>query len=63
MHFIDAARTSGGHVLDYTVDEATIELCPGTDLDLRLPLTHEFRSANLAPDDLDQQLHTTEIKD
>ncbi len=63
VHFIDAARTSGGHVLDYTVDEATIELCPGTDLDLRLPLTHEFRSANLAPDDLDQQLHTTEIKD
>ena len=63
VHFIDAERTSGGHVLDYTVDEATIELCPGTDLDLRLPLTHEFRSANLAPDDLDQQLHTTEIKD
>lgn len=63
VHFIDAERTSGGHVLDYTVDEATIELCPGTDLDLHLPLTHEFRSANLAPDDLDQQLHTTEIKD
>ncbi len=63
VHFIDAARTSGGHVLDYTVDEAMIELCPGTDLDLRLPLTHEFRSANLAPEDLDQQLHTTEIKD
>lgn len=62
VHFIDAERTSGGHVLDYTVDEATIELCPGTDLELRLPLTHEFRSANLAPEDLDSQLHTTEIK-
>jgi len=62
VHFIDAERTSGGHVLDYTVDGATIELCPGTDLELRLPLTHEFRSANLAPEDLDSQLHTTEIK-
>ena len=43
--------------------EMCIRDSPGTDLDLRLPLTHEFRSANLAPDDLDQQLHTTEIKD
>ena len=49
-------------MLDYTIDEATIELCPGTDLELRLPLTNEFGAANLAPEDLDSQLHTTEIK-
>ncbi len=62
VHFIDADRTSGGHVLDYVVDDATIELCPGTDLELRLPLTQEFGQANLAPEDLDHQLHTTEVK-
>ena len=62
VHFIDAARKSGGHVLDYTVDEAKIELCPGSDLELRLPLTQEFSSANLAPEDLDKQLHSTEVK-
>lgn len=62
VHFIDAARQSGGHVLDYTVDEAKIELCPGSDLELRLPLTQEFGRANLAPEDLDKQLHTTEVK-
>ena len=62
VHFIDSDRTSGGHVLDYTIDEGTIELCPGTDLELRLPLTNEFGAANLAPEDLDSQLHTTEIK-
>lgn len=62
VHFIDAARQSGGHVLDYTVDEAKIELCPGSDLELRLPLTQEFSSANLAPEDLDKQLHSTEVK-
>ena len=62
VHFIDAARQSGGHVLDYTVDEAKIELCPGSDLELRLPLTQEFGRANLAPEDLDKQLHSTEVK-
>lgn len=62
VHFIDAARESGGHVLDYTVDEAKIELCPSSDLELRLPLTQEFGRANIAPEDLDKQLHTTEVK-
>ena len=49
VHFIDAARTSGGHVLGYVVDKATIELCPASDLELRLPLTQEFSRANLSP--------------
>ena len=62
VHFIDAARTSGGHVLDYVVDEATVELCPASDLELRLPLTQEFSRANLSPEDLDSQLNTTEVK-
>ncbi|WP_394282168.1 acetolactate decarboxylase [Corynebacterium sp.] len=63
VHFVDDERSAGGHVLDYTVREATIELCPGTDLDLRLPLTTEFARGNLAPDDLDEQIHSTEVKD
>ncbi|MHA2788245.1 acetolactate decarboxylase [Corynebacterium sp. S7] len=62
VHFIDDARSTGGHVLDYTVREATIELCPGTNLDLRLPLTKEFARGNLSPDDLDSQIHSTEVK-
>ncbi|RRO86719.1 acetolactate decarboxylase [Corynebacterium bovis] len=63
VHFIDDARTRGGHVLDFTLSEGKIELCPGTDLELRLPLTSAFSSANLDPEDLDEQLHKTEIKD
>lgn len=62
VHFIDDARTSGGHVLDFTLTEGVIELCPGTDLELNLPLTHEFATGNLAPEDLDSKLHKTEIK-
>ena len=62
VHFIDEERTSGGHVLDYTVDDATIELCPGTDMELHLPLTADFAAGNLSPDDIDEQIHTTEVK-
>ncbi|WP_066529928.1 acetolactate decarboxylase [Corynebacterium bouchesdurhonense] len=62
VHFIDEERSSGGHVLDYTVDEAVIELCPGTDMELHLPVTADFQAGDLSPEDLDAQLHTTEIK-
>ena len=63
VHFVDDDRTSGGHVLDYTVDDAVIELCPGTDMELHLPITAEFAVGNLAPEDLDDQIHHTEVKD
>lgn len=63
VHFLDSAHEKGGHVLDYTIDEAIIELCPGTDMELHLPVTAAFQGGNLSPEDLDEQLHTTEIKD
>ncbi len=59
-HFIDDARMRGGHVLDFTLDEGTVEVCMCTDLHLQLPLTSEFGSANLAPADIEAQLHKTE---
>lgn len=62
VHFIDDDRTVGGHVLDFRVKEADIELCPATELNLRLPLSPDFSTADLAPEDLDQQIHTTEVK-
>ena len=62
VHFVDEERSSGGHVLDYTVDEAVIELCPGTDMELHLPVTADFQAGHLSPEDLDAQLHTTEVK-
>lgn len=62
VHFADRDLTRGGHVLDFQVDRATVELCPGTDLQLRLPLTHDFSQANLAPDDLEAQIHAVEVK-
>ncbi len=60
LHFIDDSRSRGGHVLDFVVLSATIELCLGTDLHLALPLTADFRNADLAPPDLDAQVEATE---
>ncbi|RAV33199.1 acetolactate decarboxylase [Corynebacterium heidelbergense] len=62
-HFLDKKRELGGHVLDFTIAEGTIELCVGTDLELRLPLTGEFAGADLDPDDLDEQIQKTEVKE
>jgi acetolactate decarboxylase len=38
----------------------TIEVCVGTDLELRLPLRKEFGEAELTPDDLAEQIEATE---
>lgn len=63
VHFVDTARTSGGHVLDFTLGSGLVELCPGTDLNLRLPLTAQFSAAELDPQDLDDQIRRTEVKE
>ncbi|AKE41708.1 alpha-acetolactate decarboxylase [Corynebacterium kutscheri] len=61
-HFIDDERTHGGHILDFIIEHGQVEVCPGTDLQLHLPLTPEFSRANLASNDLDHQIHHTEVK-
>ena len=60
VHYIDAARGHGGHVLDFKLSSGIIEICIGTDLHLELPLTAEFKQADLSPDDLADQIEQTE---
>jgi len=62
VHFITADRSRGGHVLDFQLVSGTIEICVGTDLDLRLPLDAEFEDAELSPPDLDAQVHAAETQ-
>ena len=59
-HFIDDDRTHGGHVVDFKLKSANVEICPGTGLQLHLPLTPEFSSANLSPEDLADQISKAE---
>jgi acetolactate decarboxylase len=60
VHFIDDARQHGGHVLDFSLSSGNIEICIGTNLHLELPLTPEFRNADLSPDNLADQIEETE---
>ena len=60
VHYIDADRRHGGHVLDFKLLSGTIDICIGTDLHLELPLTAEFKNAELSPDDLADQVEQTE---
>jgi acetolactate decarboxylase len=60
VHFLDTERTRGGHVLDFVMTRGIVEVCVGTDLELRLPLRTEFGEAELTPDDLAEQIEATE---
>jgi acetolactate decarboxylase len=60
VHFIDDERRRGGHVLDFKITRASVELCPATDLHLALPLSDAFSRADLDPADLEQQVRQSE---
>jgi acetolactate decarboxylase len=60
VHFIDDAFTAGGHVLDFVLEHGRVDICRGSDLNLRLPLDATFGEADLDPADLDDQVRNTE---
>lgn len=60
VHFLDDERTRGGNLIDFEITSGVAEICIGTDLVLRLPLTSEFEKADLVPDDPQEQLHKAE---
>jgi acetolactate decarboxylase len=58
-HFIDEARSQGGHVLDLALTRGTIEVCIGTDLHLELPRTVAFERADLNDDPVEREAEVT----
>jgi acetolactate decarboxylase len=58
-HFIDEARSQGGHVLDLALTRGTIEVCIGTDLHLELPRTVAFERADLDDDPVEREAEVT----
>lgn len=47
LHFLSSDRKKGGHVLDFTVKEARLQLDPERAFDMLLPEHHQFREADL----------------
>lgn len=60
LHFIDAARAGGGHVFDYTVKNVTVTFEEKPQLDLRLPTTAAYRSADLESHDIEKEIKIAE---
>ena len=60
LHFLDADRTSGGHVLDFTLDAGHIAISTASELHLRLPTSGAFLHAHLAGEDVSAQIHHAE---
>lgn len=58
-HFIDEARSQGGHVLDLALTRGKIEVCIGTDLHLELPRTVAFERADLDDDPVEREAEVT----
>ena len=50
LHFITTDRKAGGHVLDFKVEKAILEVDDTSEFDLILPSDRAFYDADLAPD-------------
>jgi alpha-acetolactate decarboxylase len=60
LHFLDTDRASGGHVLDFTCDEGSIQVSGASQLHLSLPTSGAFLDARLSGDDLSEQISKAE---
>ncbi|MDT5347523.1 MAG: acetolactate decarboxylase, partial [Mycobacterium sp.] len=62
LHFLTEDRTGGGHVIDFTLGKATIQISAQADVHLNLPQTPAFMSADLTGHDLDAEIEQTESR-
>ncbi|MFF3439777.1 acetolactate decarboxylase [Streptosporangium sp. NPDC002721] len=60
LHFLDAGRTGGGHVIDVTVRRATLRISTEAELRLSLPRTPQFMNADLTGHDVDAETRRAE---
>jgi acetolactate decarboxylase len=60
LHFIDQARTRGGHTLDFGLDQGQVAISTSSELHLSLPRTEAFLKANMSMADVAQQIRQVE---
>jgi alpha-acetolactate decarboxylase len=60
LHFLDSERTSGGHVLDFTLEHGIAAVSGASQLHLSLPTSGAFLDARLSGDDLSEQIRKAE---
>lgn len=60
LHFIDEARTRGGHCLDFRFERGTISVSERSELHLSLPRTEQFLHSDLTPANLSDRIRQVE---
>ncbi|GAA3253887.1 acetolactate decarboxylase [Dactylosporangium siamense] len=60
LHFVDDARSHGGHALAFRLVAGTMQICTFTDLHLSLPASGPFLDADLTSTNLSERIHQTE---
>jgi acetolactate decarboxylase len=60
LHFLDSARARGGHMLDFIVARGEVELMELTEIQLSLPASGAFLTADLDPEDGAAQIRHAE---
>lgn len=60
IHYINDGRDGGGHVLEYRLHQARLQLGLVSKLRIDLPRTQEFMQADLNPADLDAAIRSAE---
>ncbi|MFT8872457.1 MAG: acetolactate decarboxylase [Sporolactobacillus sp.] len=60
FHFIDEARQGGGHVMDYVIEKAHVQIDRKACQALYTPATEAFLKANLSRGDLEKEIRVTE---
>jgi len=51
LHFIDADRTIGGHVLEIKAEQVEMQMAVASNVHVELPTTEDFNAASLVTDD------------
>lgn len=60
LHFLNSERTSGGHVLDFTMERGEVAVSGAAQLHLSLPTSGAFLDARLSGSDLGEQISKAE---
>lgn len=60
LHFLNTAHTGGGHVLDFVLEQGTLEISTLSEIHLSLPTTGPFLTAHLNAQDMDAGIRKSE---
>ena len=61
LHYISDNLKNGGHVFDFEIENAQIEISKPLDYFLKFPQTNEYRNLNIDTETLDEQIHKAEV--